>query len=254
MKLLDTYLDKKKSFPKYLIIIQSGNFYEVYGEDAFIFNKIFGYKIKKVGSSFRVGFPLIALVKVTTKLKELKINYMTIEKENITKKNFNKNVYDEYANAVDSRTLDIVKEIKEVKEEKIKEDNTDKKIENIQSSSDYSISIRDNFRVVIVIKKFISYIKKPVLNFPNSEKILKDNIINCLYNILELTYYANEIEPRDRRNIQAKILSKIRMLNFYLQESCDKKYISLKKFSISGEYLLDITKGIYGWINSEKIQ
>ena len=43
------------------------------------------------------------------------------------------------------------------------------------------------------------------------------------------------------------------MINYYLQESCDKKFISLKKLSVSGEFLLNITKGVYGWINSEKV-
>lgn len=233
MKLYDIYVQKKSLFPSYLIMLQCGNFYEVYGDDALIFNKIFGYKVKKVSGSFRVGFPLVALNKVTSKLNELKINYVFIDGGNINKKRFNKNYYDVFISQVS------------------KVDFKDVCIVEKNSFSNNDIIIKDNFRIVINIKKFIYYIKRTVLNFPNNEKVLKDSIIKGLYDILELTYYANELD--DRFSVQASILSKIRMINYYLQESCDKKYISLKKFSISGEFLLNITKGIYGWINSEKV-
>lgn len=245
MKLYDMYLEKKKIFPLYLIMIQSGNFYEVYGEDALILNKIFNYKVKKVSGSFRVGFPLIALNKVIKKLNELKINYVIVENCNLNRKKFNKNYYE------------LFKE--EISQDYIIMDNhnNEKKCScfNIKGESNNyhydKIIIKDNFRITINIKKFIYYIKKTVLNFPNNEKVLKDSIIKTLYEVLELTYYANELE--DRLNIQANILAKIKMINYYLHESCDKKYISLKKLSISGEFLLNITKGVYGWINSEKV-
>ena len=85
MRLYDVYLEKKQEFPLFLILIQSGNFYEVYGEDALIFNKIFGYKVKKVSNASRVGFPLIALFKVTTKIETIKNKLC-----NCWKKQFNK--------------------------------------------------------------------------------------------------------------------------------------------------------------------
>lgn len=245
MKLYDMDLEKKKIFPLYLIMIQSGNFYEVYGEDALIFNKIFGYKVKKVSNSFRVGFPLIALNKVMNKLNELKINYAYVDNYNMNRKKFNKNYYEIFKQDI-SQENSIIDELKSNEKEN---NNTRKKDTNNYHYD--KIIIKDNFRIIINIKKFIYYIKKTVLNFPNNEKVLKDNIIKTLYEILELSYYANELE--DRINIQCSILAKIRMINYYLQESCDKKYLSLKKLSISGEFLLNISKGIYGWINSEKV-
>lgn len=135
MRLYDVYLEKKQEFPLFLILIQSGNFYEVYGEDALIFNKIFGYKVKKVSNASRVGFPLIALFKVTTKLKQLKINYVIVEKNNLTKKKFNKNYYNIF---VRNTSEDIYKN--NIKESDV--DNYNKQI------------IKDNFRIVINIKKY----------------------------------------------------------------------------------------------------
>lgn len=245
MKLYDMYLEKKKIFPLYLIMIQSGNFYEVYGEDALILNKIFNYKVKKVSGSFRVGFPLIALNKVIKKLNELKINYFIVENCNLNRKKFNKNYYEIFKQDI-SQENSIIDELKSNE----KENNNIRKKDANNYHYD-KIIIKDNFRIIINIKKFIYYIKKTVLNFPNNEKVLKDNIIKTLYEILELSYYANELE--DRINIQCSILAKIKMINYYLQESCDKKFISLKKLSVSGEFLLNITKGVYGWINSEKV-
>lgn len=245
MKLYDMYLEKKKIFPLYLIMIQSGNFYEVYGEDALILNKIFNYKVKKVSGSFRVGFPLIALNKVIKKLDELKINYVIVENCNLNRKKFNKNYYEIFKQDI-SQENSIIDELKSNE----KENNNIRKKDANNYHYD-KIIIKDNFRIIINIKKFIYYIKKTVLNFPNNEKVLKDNIIKTLYEILELSYYANELE--DKLNIQANILAKIKMINYYLQESCDKKFISLKKLSVSGEFLLNITKGVYGWINSEKV-
>lgn len=246
MKLYDVYLEKKKVFPLYLVMVQSGNFYEVYGEDSLIFNMIFGYKIKRVSDSFRVGFPLIALTKVTNKLNELKINYVIIDKSNLDKRRFNKNYYEIFLSEVSQKEFNF-----DIFKNSLKNDNNNEYNGDNSYRYDNKIVIKDNFRIVINIKKYISYIKKTVLSFPNNEKVLKDNIIKTLYEILELTYYANEVD--DRKNIQASILSKIRMINYYLQESCDKKYLSLKKFSISGEYLLNIMKGVYGWISSEKV-
>ena len=79
MILNDVYLKEKIKYKKYIIMMRVGSFYEVYGEEAFIISNIFGYKIKKVGSSFRVGFPICAYNKVIDKLNSLKISYVIIE-------------------------------------------------------------------------------------------------------------------------------------------------------------------------------
>lgn len=76
-------------------MIRVGSFYEVYGEEAFIISNIFGYKIKKVGSSFRVGFPICAYNKVIDKLNSLKISYVIFDGDKI-KKTFKNNNYDTF--------------------------------------------------------------------------------------------------------------------------------------------------------------
>lgn len=42
------------------------------------------------------------------------------------------------------------------------------------------------------------------------------------------------------------------MLDFYFKISCDKKYISYKKYMKVGNFLLNMIKQLYGWIKYEK--
>lgn len=48
MKLKETYFLKKEKYLEYIILIKCGNFYEVLGDDAYILNTLFNYKIKKL--------------------------------------------------------------------------------------------------------------------------------------------------------------------------------------------------------------
>lgn len=109
--------------------------------------------------------------------------------------------------------------------------------------------MKDNFKIIIKIKYLISYFDKILINFPNNEKVLKDKISNNLYDILEFTYLANE--QNDKIYIK-KVIVKIKMLDFYLKISCDKKYLSYKKYSKSSLHLLEILRMLYGWVKYEE--
>ncbi len=120
MKLIDVYKENKVKYPKYVIMIKVGNFYEIYGEEVYILNNLFNYKIKKVGNNDRVGFPIIAYNKVINKFDKFKINYIIIDKENI-KKRFNKNNYDKYLSKdlnIDNRIHIINEKLQYLKESK----------------------------------------------------------------------------------------------------------------------------------------
>lgn len=100
MKLVDIYKCYKEKYPKYIIMIKCGYFYEIYGEEAFIMNKVFGYKIKEVSGSDRVGFPVNSYNKVTNRLNRIKINYLIYGGEKIR---FKDNNYDKYLSDVYER-------------------------------------------------------------------------------------------------------------------------------------------------------
>ena len=73
-----------------IILIKSGNFYATIEDDAFIMKTIFNYQILKG----KIGFPISSIDKVTSKLEELKVNYIVYnDNDNIIKKEFDNNSY-----------------------------------------------------------------------------------------------------------------------------------------------------------------
>ena len=116
MKLKETYFLKKEKYLEYIILIKCGNFYEVLGDDAYILNALFNYKIKKNSNITKVGFQIIALNKVILILQMLKINYLIVNPNGDIKKKFNNNKYRNYLekptnldriNLIYQRLLDI---------------------------------------------------------------------------------------------------------------------------------------------------
>lgn len=111
--------------------------------------------------------------------------------------------------------------------------------------------MKDNLLLITNIKKTIIYINKIIDNFPNKENTLKTRIINTMYNILENTYMAN-IDKIERNKYLRLIIKDIKMIDFYLKISFEKKNISLKKYNSVGNYLLEINTNIIKWMNYEK--
>lgn len=117
MKVIDLYRENKERYPKYVILIKVGVFYETYNEDCFVLNNLFGYKIKNIGDYYRTGFPINSYSKVIEKLNKTKINYLIIGDE-VIKRKFNKNQYDRYIKTdlnIDQRIDDIYKKLKYLK-------------------------------------------------------------------------------------------------------------------------------------------
>ena len=112
--------------------------------------------------------------------------------------------------------------------------------------------MKDNFRVILDIKRTIVYLDKIVINFPNTDRVLRDNIMRSIYNVLEFSYMANEISDYNRIIYQKKIIMNIKMIDFYFSLALNKKYISYKKYSKISNVLLNNLKQIYGWIKYEK--
>ena len=110
----------------------------------------------------------------------------------------------------------------------------------------------EKLEVINDIKKTIFYLDKIIINFPRTEKVLKDKISNTYYEILELIYFSNLLDVKERIIYQKRIISKIKMIDFYFKIALDKKYISYKKYLKIGKFLLNIIKQLYGWIRYEK--
>ena len=94
--MLEKYYKYKLDYRNYIILIKCGSFYEVLDKDAFIMNKIMGYKLKKLSNTFKAGFPINSLNKVLNKLNESSINYILVEDKITLKKEFKNNNYLNY--------------------------------------------------------------------------------------------------------------------------------------------------------------
>ena len=66
-----------------IIIVKIGNFYNVFGQDAYIISYLFGYKLNKIYNGIiTTGFPKESINKVMARLEHKKINYLVVNKSN----------------------------------------------------------------------------------------------------------------------------------------------------------------------------
>jgi len=107
---------------------------------------------------------------------------------------------------------------------------------------------KDRFNVINNVKDFINYIDTLLVNYPRTSLNLKNRIEATSYDLLELLFLTNIID--NRINNQKIIISKISMLDYYLEVSYNKKYISFKKMNVGITKLDIIKKMILGWIKS----
>ena len=87
--------------------------------------------------------------------------------------------------------------------------------------------MQDKLLIISKIKKTISYVDNVLINFPNTEYVLKNNIISNFYDLLELIYKANI--HKDIFFMKEGIV-KIRMIEYFIKTSLEKKIISFKKY------------------------
>lgn len=104
--------------------------------------------------------------------------------------------------------------------------------------------MNNNFKIELKLKDFILDLDDILINFPKREYILKDKIEKTSLDILELIFLVNNTLDKSYLDI---ILSKISMLDFYLEKSYKKKYINKKLLERKIYELTIITKMIYGW-------
>lgn len=69
----------KNIHPEYIVFIRTGEFYRIYGKDAYIISNLFEYKIKKEQDIMTCGFPSKSLKKVEARLEQKKINYLLLD-------------------------------------------------------------------------------------------------------------------------------------------------------------------------------
>ena len=108
--------------------------------------------------------------------------------------------------------------------------------------------MKDNFIITKQIKNLICDFDKYLTNFPHKEIELKREIMNTSYEMLKITIEANTTyDDNKRMDIQDKIISYIKYLDFLVNSCYDKKIINSKRYLKFGENLDYLLKYVLGW-------
>lgn len=107
----------------------------------------------------------------------------------------------------------------------------------------------EKFKVIQYIRELILTIDKELENYPKKEIEIKNRIRTSTYDMLEIAYEANiTIDINEKKKLLNKVVSKIKVIDFLLNLSYDKKLITEKKYYKFGQRLDDIIKFTAGWI------
>ncbi len=109
----------------------------------------------------------------------------------------------------------------------------------------------EKFKVINFIRELLIMIDKEMDNFPKKDIELKNRIRSNSFDILEIAYKANSIQDIEKKKELLLILfAKIKVIDFLLNLSSDKKLITIKKYYKLANKIDDILKYSTGWMNS----
>ncbi len=81
MKLENTIKMFKEIHLDSIILIKVGTFFQSFGKDSYILSYLLGYQLKPVAQNYSMcGFPKTGLARVLSKLEDMKINYIVLDK------------------------------------------------------------------------------------------------------------------------------------------------------------------------------
>lgn len=113
--------------------------------------------------------------------------------------------------------------------------------------------MKDKFYITNLIKKIINDFDKYLTNFPHKEIELKREIMNTSYHMLKIAYEGNTTYNIEKRiDIQDKIISYIKYLDYLINCCYEKKIINSKKYLKFGENLDYLLKYVNGWRNQSR--
>ena len=108
----------------------------------------------------------------------------------------------------------------------------------------------EKFKVLQFIREFILTIDKDMDNFPKKDIEIKNKIRMNSYDLLEIAYEANSTQDVEyKKKLLNRMIAKIKVLDFLVNMTYDKKIITEKKYYKFGNKLDDIIKYVTGWVN-----
>lgn len=113
--------------------------------------------------------------------------------------------------------------------------------------------MKDKFYITNLIKNLINDFDKYLTNFPHKEIELKREIMTTSYHMLKIAYEANTTYNLEKRiDIQDKMVSYIKYLDYLVNCCYDKKIINSKRYLKFGENLDYLLRYVNGWRNHSR--
>ena len=110
---------------------------------------------------------------------------------------------------------------------------------------------QEKFKIIQFIRELLIMIDSQMDHFPKKDIELKNRIRMNSYDILEIAYEANtESKIETKKQLLQRIMAKIKVIDFLLNLSYDKKIITEKKYYKFGNKMDDIVKYTTGWLQS----
>ena len=110
---------------------------------------------------------------------------------------------------------------------------------------------KEKFKAINLIWELIVRIDTNLENFPKKYIEIKNRIRNSTYDLLEIAYTANTESNVDKKRDLIEIaIAKIKVIDFLINLSFDKKIITEKKYLKLGEAMDEIIKYLVGWKKS----
>ena len=107
----------------------------------------------------------------------------------------------------------------------------------------------DKFRIIQFVRDLILIIDKELANYPKKDIEIKNRIRTNTYDLLEFSYEANSAEDLEYKiKLTVKMIAKVKVIDFLLNLSYDKKLITEKKYYKLAQRIDDIAKFTTGWM------
>lgn len=111
-----------------------------------------------------------------------------------------------------------------------------------------------DFKILKKLKEYIFFLESVLANFPKKDILSKSYIYEVGLDILYLVLKANYSKDySERKEYQKEILVLLNMLDFYIERGFNHKYLSENQLKKNSNKLIELTKMMYGWIKSERI-
>ena len=107
----------------------------------------------------------------------------------------------------------------------------------------------ERFKSIQFVRELIIYLDNMLEGFPKKDLEIKRKIKEESYEMLENVYLANiTTDLKNRQENLEKVIAKVKVIDFLVNLSYDKKIINQKRFLKVGQRLDDISKYVTGWI------